>query len=173
MNMTTIRPMRVDDLPTVQIIDKLSFSSPWPINAFRIELLENKNGHCWVAEQAGRVIGLIVCWLVVDEIHIATIAVHPDFRRQGIGTALIATGLQNLIPRGAVSATLEVRAGNITAQEMYRHFRFKTVGRRKAYYKDTGEDALLMTADLSDKQTLDRIAQHSIRLVDRGGNPGN
>jgi ribosomal-protein-alanine N-acetyltransferase len=142
---TNIRRMRVDDLPRVQAIDEISFSSPWPKNAFRHELLENPNAYCWVAEVEGQVVALMVCWLILDEAHIATIAVHPAQRGQGISRALVVSGLIDLIAKGAVSATLEVRAGNFVAQNLYRYFGFKEVGLRKRYYQDTKEDALLMT----------------------------
>lgn len=142
-----IRRMRVDDLPQVQAIDEISFSNPWPKNAYRYELLENPNGYCWVAEIGGRLVGLMVCWLVLDEIHIATIAVHPNCRGQGISKSLILTGISELIPKGAFSATLEVRAGNLIAQNLYRYFGFNEVGLRKRYYKDTHEDALIMTVE--------------------------
>jgi ribosomal-protein-alanine N-acetyltransferase len=145
--LTTIRPMRVDDLPQVQAVDEISFSTPWPKNAYRFELLENLNGYCWVAEAGNRIVGLMVCWLIIDEMHIATIAVHPDCRGQGIGKQLVMTGLKALIEHGALSATLEVRAGNFAAQNLYRHFGFEQVGLRKRYYQDNGEDALLMTAE--------------------------
>ena len=140
-----IRPMRVDDLPQVQALDELAFHNPWPPEAFRYELLENPNGHCWVAEADGRVVGFIVCWLVVDEMHIASIAVHPDWRGKGIARRMVSTSLRDLIARGAVSATLEVRESNLPAQRLYRHFGFRQVGERKHYYADTGEAALLMT----------------------------
>jgi ribosomal-protein-alanine N-acetyltransferase len=143
---TNIRRMRVDDLPQVQAIDEISFSTPWPQNAYRHELLENPNAHCWVAEIKGKISGLMVCWLIVDEGHIATIAVHPHQRGQGISKKLVVTSLADLISKGAVSATLEVRAGNLVAQNLYRYFGFQEVGIRKRYYKDTGEDALLMTS---------------------------
>ena len=142
---TKIRRMRVDDLPQVQAIDEISFSTPWPKNAYRHELLENPNAHCWVAEIDGKIVGLLVCWLIVDEGHIATIAVHPQRRGLGISKLLVISGLSDLISNGALSATLEVRAGNLVAQNLYRYFGFAEVGLRKRYYKDTGEDALLMT----------------------------
>lgn len=144
---TQIRRMRIHDLPQVQAIDEISFSSPWPKNAYRHELLENPNAHCWVAELDGKIVGLMVCWLVLDEVHIATIAVHPSQRGQGISKAMVITSLVDLIPKGALSATLEVRAGNLVAQNLYRYFGFKDVGLRKRYYKDTDEDALLMTVE--------------------------
>lgn len=141
----TVRPMRIDDLAQVQAIDEISFSTPWPKNAYRFELLENPNGYCWVVEADDRLAGMIVCWLIVDEVHIATIAVSPDYRGLGIGKGLVITGLRHLIPKGALSATLEVRAGNFVAQNLYRHFGFEVVGERKRYYQDNKEDALLMT----------------------------
>lgn len=143
----SVRPMRVDDLPQVQAIDEISFSTPWPKNAYRFELLENPNGHCWVAEVDDRLVGVIVCWLIIDEAHIATIAVNPNYRGLGIGKTMVVTGLQYLIPQGALSVTLEVRAGNLVAQNLYRHFGFAVVGERKRYYKDNHEDALLMTVE--------------------------
>lgn len=145
-----IRPMRIEDLTLVHQIDCLSFSLPWPPNAFRYELLENKNSRLWVAEieahdRVGVVVGAIVVWLVVDEAHIATLAVHPDYRRRGIATKLLRTALQECARLGMRSATLEVRAGNLEAQALYRRFGFDVVGRRRAYYQDNHEDALIMT----------------------------
>jgi ribosomal-protein-alanine N-acetyltransferase len=149
-----VRPMRVADLAQVQAIDEISFSTPWPKNAYRFELLENPNGYCWVAEADGRLVAVIVCWLIVDEIHIATIAVSPDYRGLGIGKELVITGLRNLIRKGALSATLEVRAGNFVAQNLYRHFGFEVVGERRRYYQDNQEDALLMTVAPLDQEYL-------------------
>lgn len=142
----TIRPMRVEDLATVYQIDCLSFSLPWPANAFRYELMENQNSRLWVAEltsadEVGVVVGAIVVWLVVDEAHIATLAVHPDYRRRGIATQLLKTALQESARLGMRSATLEVRAGNLAAQALYQRFGFEVVGRRRAYYQDNHEDA--------------------------------
>lgn len=150
-----IRPMQAADLDTVHAIDCLSFSLPWPANAFRYELLENERSLLWVAEvetASGekQVVGDIVLWLVVDEAHIATLAVHPDYRRCGIARRLITVALTAAKQRGMQSATLEVRAGNLAAQSLYRSFGFQIAGRRRAYYQDNQEDALIMTLpDLS------------------------
>ena len=103
-----------------------------------------------MAVLGAELVGFLVCWLVIDEAHLATIAVHPKFRGQGISKALVITGLCDLISKGASMATLEVRAGNIVAQRLYRHFGFEEVGLRKGYYQDTHEDALLMTVELID-----------------------
>jgi ribosomal-protein-alanine N-acetyltransferase len=88
---------------------------------------------------------MIVVWMILDEAHIATIAVDPAYRGRAIGQRLMADGLQAAIGKGAVEATLEVRAGNLSAQRLYQRFRFEVVGKRPRYYRDNGEDALIMT----------------------------
>jgi len=153
-----IRPMCEQDLPQVLEIDQLSFSMPWPEHSYRYELFENKTSLCYVAEQifpgSHRVIGMAVVWLVEDEAHIATIAVHPDFRGQGIGKCLMAEVLRCSVQRGARLATLEVRAGNVVAQRMYRIFGLEVVSSRPRYYHDNQEDALIMTVSNLDKRYL-------------------
>jgi ribosomal-protein-alanine N-acetyltransferase len=144
-----IRPMQVGDLEQVQAIDRLSFSLPWPPNAYRYELTENPASILWVAEACRpdrdcKVVGMIVIWLILDEAHIATIAIHPDYRRIGIGKRLLMVALDDCQKKGARQAMLEVRAGNSGAQELYRKFGFEIVYRRPRYYKDNHEDALLM-----------------------------
>jgi len=137
--------MTLEDLPAVISLDKLSFSLPWPERSFRFELTENSASRCWVAEMDGKIVGMIVAWLLVDEAHIATIATHPDHRGQGIARNLLMYALRYMSKEGAVTSFLEVRESNIPAQEMYRKFGYEEVGRRKRYYKDTNEDAILMT----------------------------
>jgi len=142
-----IRKMTIDDVPVVVELDKMSFSLPWPERSFRFELTDNPTSRCWVAEVDGRIVSMIVVWLFVAEAHIATLATHPDFRRQGIAKKLLAHALQYLISEGAQSSFLEVRASNAAAQEMYRKFGYKESGRRQHYYKDNDEDAILMKLD--------------------------
>jgi len=139
-----IRRMTLENVPSVVELDKLSFSLPWPERSFRYELTENPASRGWVVESDGRIVAMLVAWLMVDEAHIATISTHPDVRRQGIAKKLLAHALQYMKSEGAVSSFLEVRAGNIAAQEMYRKFGYKVSGRRKRYYKDNDEDAILM-----------------------------
>jgi ribosomal-protein-alanine N-acetyltransferase len=140
-----IRRMTLEDLPSVIELDTLSFSLPWPERSFRFELTDNPASRCWVVELDGKVVGMIVAWLLVDEAHIATIATHPDHRRQGIARNLLTYALRYMSKEGAVRSLLEVRESNAAAQEMYRKFGYEAVGRRKRYYKDTNEDAILMT----------------------------
>jgi ribosomal-protein-alanine N-acetyltransferase len=140
-----IRKMTLDDIEQVIAIDRVSFSLPWPERSFRFELTDNPASRCWVAEVDGKIVGMIVVWLIVDEVHVATIATHPDFRRQGIAKNLLSHALQHLSTEGAQSSFLEVRASNLAAQELYRKFGFEESGVRRRYYRDNDEDALLMT----------------------------
>jgi [ribosomal protein S18]-alanine N-acetyltransferase len=144
-----IRKMTLDDLEQVVAIDQVSFSLPWPPRSFQFELTDNPASRCWVAELDGRVVGMLVGWFIVDEIHIATIATHPDFRKQGIGEKLLAFALQSAKDEGAASSFLEVRESNTAALELYRKFGYVEDGRREGYYKDNDEAAILMSAPLT------------------------
>jgi ribosomal-protein-alanine N-acetyltransferase len=150
-----IRKMTLDDIEQVISIDRVSFSLPWPERSFRFDLTDNPASRCWVAEIDGKVVGMIVAWLIVDEVHVATIATHPDFRRRGVAKKLLAHTLQYLKEEGAQSSFLEVRASNVAAQEMYRKFGYEESGVRPRYYKDNDEDALLMTLETLDVESLE------------------
>jgi ribosomal-protein-alanine N-acetyltransferase len=88
---------------------------------------------------------MAVVWIIVDEAHIATIAIHPQFRGHGIGKKLLAETLRQSIQHGAVLATLEVREHNHIAQKMYQKFGFEVAGHRQKYYQDNNEAAVIMT----------------------------
>jgi ribosomal-protein-alanine N-acetyltransferase len=137
--------MTLDDLPRVVEIDRLSFTLPWPANSYRFELTQNNASYCWVAVIEDVVVAILVMWLIEDESHIATVAVHPDFRGRGIGRQLLLATLRDAVVRGATMSTLEVRAGNQAAIKLYEQLGFEIVGRRPRYYHDTHEDALIMT----------------------------
>ncbi len=144
----TIRKMTERDVPAVARIDQISFSLPWPEHSFQYEVSENRVARCFVAETEDyRIAAMIVSWIIVDEMHIATIATHPDYRRQGIGERILTEALQDGLKVGAHLAFLEVRASNEAAQAMYRKFGFRTTGKRPRYYRDNGEDAILMTLE--------------------------
>ncbi len=144
-----IRRMAEADVPAVHEIDVLSFSLPWPERSFRFELTNNPVSRCWVAEMNGCIAAMIVVWMIVDEAHVATIATHPEFRRQGIGERLLAHALLSAKADGAIKSLLEVRVSNEAAQTLYRRFGYVEDGRRVNYYKDNNEDALLMSLDLA------------------------
>jgi ribosomal-protein-alanine N-acetyltransferase len=156
--------MLVGDIPQVVAIDRLSFPLPWSESTYRREISDNANSHFLVAWRPGRagpparglkallrrdpprqVLGYIGFWHVVDEAHISTLAVRPDVRRQGVGDCLLRGMLDKARALGARMATLEVRVSNLDAQRLYARHGFIEVGRRKAYYRDNQEDALLLT----------------------------
>jgi ribosomal-protein-alanine N-acetyltransferase len=142
-----IRRMKLDDVPAVHEIDIRSFSLPWSERSFRYEVTENPVSRGWVAEVNGQIAAMLVLWFIVDEAHIATIAVRPDFRRQGIGEQILLCALRSARDEGAQRAFLEVRAGNVAAQTMYRKYGFTVAGVRPGYYRDNNEDAFLMNLE--------------------------
>lgn len=160
-----VRPMSLEDIPQVVAIDRVSFTLPWPETAFNYEVAENEASLTMVCEALypdgdRRIAGMIVVWLIVDEAHIATFATHPDFRRLGLARRLLAETLLVCIRAGMYSSTLEVRAANLAAQNLYLAFRFEEVGRRPRYYRDNNEDALIMTV-----QPLDDIYEEWLQAV--------
>ena len=145
-NNIIIRKMAENDVPAVAAIDQISFSLPWPERSFHYEVSGNPVARCWVAEsQDKRIAAMLVLWLIIDEAHVATIATHPGFRRQGIGERILTVALKDAAEAGATHALLEVREKNEAALSMYRKFGFEVAGRRPKYYRDNGEDAILMT----------------------------
>ncbi len=167
-----VLPMTEDDLDAVMAIEEMAFSLPWSARAYRYELKENDAAHLFVVRprpssalssapvrllgrlrhRLGRVpihrmplLGYACLWMVVDEAHISTIAVHPEWRRRGIGSLLLDTLLRHAQDQEAQVVTLEVRVSNTAAQALYATWGFQAVGRRRRYYSDTGEDALIMT----------------------------
>lgn len=171
----TIRPMIAQDVERVHLIDTLSFNMPWPASSYRYELFENSAALLHVAEiideqEIKVIVGMIVTWLIVDEAHIATIAVHPNYRRLGIGRKLLTASLTEVIQRGAKLATLEVRQGNQAASNLYTQFGFVIEGRRPRYYHDTHEDAIIMTVTGLDQEYLSRITElEKNQILIRGG----
>ena len=159
-----LRSMRMDDIPQVAALDQLSFADPWPQGSFEYELKANNYSLCLVAEdpataEGGNIVGALVIWLIVDEAHIATIAVHPNYRHRGIGRRLLAEGLLQAAERGALKALLEVRSGNAEALHLYYGFGFKAVGLRPNYYQAEQEDALLLDLDPLDVEFLRNLKQ--------------
>jgi ribosomal-protein-alanine N-acetyltransferase len=140
-----IRKMTEADIERVIEIDQVSFSLPWPASSFHYEVKDNLASRHWVAEIEGRVVAMMVGWLIVDELHVATIATHPDYRGRGIGTQLLVHALFSAIDEGIVRAFLEVRENNAVAIKMYKGLGFVEDGRREGYYADNHEDAILMS----------------------------
>lgn len=148
---TLVRGMAIADLRTVLDIDRLSFPLPWSERTYKYELNENPSSYMYVVEiQEGRnrkVVGYVGFWFIVDEAHISTLAVHPDYRGYGLGELLFQTAIDDAEQLNAKIITLEVRISNQIAINLYRKHDFKVVGSRPRYYRDNNEDALLMTRD--------------------------
>jgi len=144
MNDLIISFMNVDDIDSVMEVEENSFTLPWPRQAFVNELRNNKFAHYLAARVDGRVIAYGGMWFILDEAHITNIAVHPDFREKGIGTSLLKRMIGYGISKGIEKFTLEVRASNQKAINLYRKEGFTECGVRKRYYSDTNEDALIM-----------------------------
>lgn len=148
-----LRSMTVVDIPAVLVIDGLSFPSAATETLFRNELIDNSLAHYQVLvreDGAGAtLVGYAGFWDIANEIHISTIAVHPEERGRGRGEWLLLNLLLEAGRRSPLLVTLEVRRSNVVAQALYRKYRFEEVGLRRRYYRDTGEDAILMTVDFA------------------------
>ena len=155
-----IRPMRLEDVPRVHEIDRLSFNLPWPERSYRFEVSENDHSSPWVVETvrpdgpggSPEVVAMMVNWIIIDEAHIATIAVHPDYRRRKIAEQILLQAFDELYKEGVLKVFLEVRRSNEAALTLYRRLGFIEDGIRKRYYKDNQEDDILM--EMPDLGTL-------------------
>jgi len=147
----SIAGMVLDDIPGVMEIERRSFPTPWSESSFRYELLENPYASLFVAraDQPPEVIAFASVWVVDDEMKINNLAVHPLWRRKGVATRLLAFLLAFAAGQGCRQATLEVRPSNAAALRLYQKAGFVLTGRRKEYYTDTHEDALVMTCPVS------------------------
>ena len=211
-----VEAMRVEHIPAVSAIEKRSFPQPWPQNAYRREIAENRMAHYIVArrladpaeaparppaepardnestdllgrlsrflrppeparspeleEELRSIVGYAGIWVMTDEAHVTTIASHPDVRGKGIGEFLLVALIHRSIDVGARWMTLEVRASNAVAQNLYRKYTFKEMGVRRRYYSDNGEDALVMWTDALDAESfLATVEQNERQLAERLG----
>jgi ribosomal-protein-alanine N-acetyltransferase len=208
-----IEPMRVEHIPAVSAIERLSFPQPWPQNAYRREIVENRMAHYVVArhlprmehpqvpaepapqpstdligrlsrflkpaespvskeveEERRSIVGYAGIWVMTDEAHVTTIASHPDIRNRGVGELLLVAMIHRATEVGARWMTLEVRASNSVAQNLYRKYTFKEMGVRRRYYSDNGEDALVMWTDALDADSFHEVLERNERkLAERIG----
>ena len=148
-----ISRMTEHDLLEVVEIEEASGLSRWGFEAYHEELTHGHNALMFVARHAGEVdsdsdgeiLGFIASRLVTDELHINNVAVRAEYRRSGIGSALLLSVINEGASKGAQKAFLEVRAGNAPAQALYARCGFRIVGQRRGYYSDPLEDALIMS----------------------------
>ena len=139
----TILTMNEKHVAAVAALEKICFSDPWSENSVASEL-HNKLALWLVAEEEGEVAGYIGSQTVMDETDMMNVAVHPDQRRKGIAEALVLSLVEELKQKGSRCLTLEVRASNAPAIALYEKLGFSQIGRRKNYYRNPREDALIL-----------------------------
>jgi len=136
------------DLEGVLSVETESFTNPWTREMYAWELQNRAVCHILVVRTADRpVVGFCAFWLVVDEIHVNNIAILPELRGRGMGTALMHRVLDEAHQLGARRATLEVRASNVGARRLYERLGFHVAGTRRNYYTNPVEDALILWRD--------------------------
>jgi ribosomal-protein-alanine N-acetyltransferase len=173
--------MREADIATVQEIEREIFSTPWPRNAYYRELASRSSAHYLVLRQEGHVetppgvqgsdfdpsiVGYGGMWRMYDEAHVTTIGVRHDLQHRGHGRVLFAGLVQAAYDMGAKWVTLEVRTSNENAMKMYEAFGFKVIGRRKGYYTDNGEDAIVMWSDSIHSPRFRRAYESNLERID-------
>jgi [ribosomal protein S18]-alanine N-acetyltransferase len=141
-----IAPMATADISAVTRIERSSFSTIWPSDAFYNELSTNKLAHYFVGRVGDRVVAYGGVWVILEDSHVTTLAVDPGYRGRRFGEILLLRLIDEAIERGAAWMTLEVRESNSVAQQLYRKYGFTTVTRRQGYYSDDNESALIMWA---------------------------
>lgn len=150
-NGLAIRPMLVSDLDAVMVIEQQSLTSPWAIAGYRYELRNNDLATYQVLQRSDsaetHLLGYVGHWIVAGECHVSIIAVAPQWRGRRLGELLLLSNLFVALSQNAMMITLEVRRSNTVAQSLYRKYRLERVGVRKGYYRDTGEDGLIMTLE--------------------------
>jgi ribosomal-protein-alanine N-acetyltransferase len=147
----TVRPATLDDLEGIMEIERASFAAPWPKSCIQEEI-ENvaECSRLDVAERDGIIAGFMNYWHVEDERHLLNFAVHPRYRRGGVGKAMLACLLDAARADRARLVLLEVRFSNTAARSLYRSAGFQDFDLRKRYYSDNGEDAVVMICPLRD-----------------------
>jgi ribosomal-protein-alanine N-acetyltransferase len=189
-----LRKMILDDLDEVVELDRISFPSPWPARTYRYEIMDNDRACMFVLEPgepsaspngsqprsfwerllggehrngSGRLIGYSGMWHIVDEAHISTIAISPEWRGKKLGELLLWSMIRQAIRQGAAQVTLEVRVSNALAQNLYRKYGFEVLGVRKGYYRDNSEDAYnmgLMALDAGYRERMVTAGRELARL---------
>ena len=172
--------MREADIATVQEIEREIFATPWPRNAYFRELASRSSAYYVVLRQEGvvrpaayqgseldpTIVGYGGMWRMYDEAHVTTIGVRRDLHHQGFGRILFAGLIQAAYDMGAKWVTLEVRTSNENAMKMYEAFSFKVIGRRKGYYTDNGEDAIVMWSDSIHSPRFRRAYETNLERID-------
>ena len=154
-----VRPARPRDLPAVGVIEQASFGDPWSPAAFG-PLVDNPAVYFVVAECEGAVAGYLVAWFAADEGEIGNVAVAAGARGRGLGGVLVQAALDEAAHRGAATVYLEVRESNAAARRLYASRHFGEVGRRRRYYRNPVEDALVLARPIATRDAARGAAPH-------------
>ncbi len=141
-----LRQMNPSDLDEIMTIERASFSYPWSARFF-LQELRVPCARYLLAVLGERIVGYIIYWLLLSEVDIHNLAVHPAYRRRGIGRSLLQAVIDEARDHRSSRITLEVRKSNEAAQRLYQSLGFAARGVRKGYYSDDGEDALAMALE--------------------------
>ncbi len=142
INIVPMTKAHIDDI--IKLEEAAYGSHHWSKESFLNEI-NNELAHYWCAfDNAGTLTGYAGCWQILEEAHITTIAVSPEYRRRKIGEALLKTIVDDCYKNMVKYITLEVRVSNLPAEKLYEKYGFKSLGVRKGYYQDNNEDALIM-----------------------------
>jgi ribosomal-protein-alanine N-acetyltransferase len=143
--MWLIIPAKEDDIEAIYEIESSSFLTPWSKSSLYEELV-HPYSYLWVAKDvvSKEIVGFICFWIMWAEMHIVNIAVKPEFRRKGVGGLLLQKAISIAQKQGVETIRLEVRASNLEAISFYKKFKFSQIGKRRRYYLDIGEDAIIM-----------------------------
>jgi len=144
-----LREVQSADIDEMMTIERASFTSPWSARFF-LEEIQVSYAKSVLVEVEGRIVGYIIYWQLPKEVDIHNLAVHPEYRRQGIGRSLLSSAIDSAKGQDSNRVTLEVRKSNQAAQQLYHSLGFVERGVRKGYYSDDGEDALVMVLDLDE-----------------------
>jgi ribosomal-protein-alanine N-acetyltransferase len=136
------------DLDEVINIEKVAFSDPWNKRAFKNDLASDF-AYPIVARLEGRIAGYVSLYLAADEMMIGNIAVSPDYQQRGIGSKILEHVIEFAANHNISQIALEVRESNLAARKLYLKFGFKITGRRKLYYRNPTEDAIMMIKGIS------------------------
>jgi ribosomal-protein-alanine N-acetyltransferase len=161
-------PLTNEYLPGAIVLDQLCFGGFWTIDGYRAEMERSSSDLLGLTNTDLGLLGLGCSWTILEEAHIILLAVHPDYRRQGLGHSLLWGLLDCARCRGQEWAILEVGASNEAALKLYTQFGFREVGRRKGYYADTHEDALILwCSGLQTPEVSERLVQQHQKGCDR------
>ena len=142
-----LRSMTVADIDEVMAIETAAFASPWS-RQFFLEELQAARAKSVLCRRDGKPIGYVIYWELPGELDIHNVAVHPQYRRQGVARTMLRDIIERAVEKGFRRLTLEVRRSNDPAQTLYRSLGFEVCGLRRGYYSDNGEDAWVMERKL-------------------------